>query len=121
MSTTLEVTSMTQPTTKQMTNQQLHPHTIIEVQTMVRELIKNKVCELESQSDDAHANGFNEQARQIVHAARELQFMQHQIFMLLHEVWDESCTTVIAEHEGHIATPQLPQVTPVSPVEVISD
>ena len=104
---------------EQMTNQPLlDPHTIHEVQMMVRDLIKDKVCELESQATQ-FANDMPAYAKQIRHAARELDNMQLQTFLLLHDIWDDACTSMIAEHHTTITRPSLPQITPLSSVEIV--
>lgn len=87
---------------------------------MVRDLIKNRVCELESQAMKV-ADASPTYSKQLMHAAREMDSMQLQVFLLLSKVWDDSCSSVIAELEGHVATPSLPQLTPLSKAEVVTD
>ena len=102
-----------------MTNQPLlDPHTIHEVQMMVRDLIKDKVCELESQAAET-AIGMTNYSKQLAHAARELDSIQLEIFLLLHDIWDDACTSMIAEHHTTITRPSLPQITPLSSVEIV--
>ena len=103
-----------------MIKQPLDPHTIFEVQSIVRDLMKDKVCSLESQSDET-ASVMPTYSKQLLHAAREMNQMQLEVFLLLHQVWDEACTALAAEHRGHIETPELPELAPVSPVEVVTD
>ena len=93
---------------------QLHSHTIVEVQSMVCDLLKNKVCQMESDAADASAADRHHRAELLMATAHELQFIQREVFLLLHEVWDQS----IEQHLS-ITRPQLPQVTPLSQTEVV--
>ena len=98
----------------------LDPHTVHECQMMIREIIKDRVCSLESEAaliaDDMPAY-----SKQLNHAARELDAMQLQTFLLLHDVWDAACTSMVTEVKGVVEKPSLPNLTPVCPVEVVSD
>ena len=100
------------------TKSKLDPHTVIEIQMMVRDLIKDKVCELESQAAET-ATGMTNYSKQLAHAARELDSIQLSIFLLLHDIWDDACTSMIAEHHTTITRPSLPQITPLSSVEIV--
>lgn len=94
---------------------QLHSHTIVEVQSMVCDLLKDKVCQMESDAADASAADRHHRAELLMATAHELQFIQREVFLLLHEVWDESI-----EHQLRVTRPELPQVTPLSQTEVVS-
>ena len=102
-----------------MTNQLvLDPHTVHEVQMMIRDLMKNKVCELESQAAEV-AEQMPAYSKQLMHAAREMDAMQLQTFLLLHDVWDAACTSRVVEAKGVVEKPALPNLTPLFPVEVV--
>ena len=96
-----------------MTQTALDPHTIHTVQMMVRDLIKDKVCELESQASEVAAD-MPHYSKQLAHAARELDHIQLSVFLFLVDVWNES-----TEQQLRITRPQLPQVTPLSQTEVV--
>ena len=93
---------------------QLHSHTIAEVQSMVCDLLKNRVCQMESDAADASAADRHHRAELLMATAHELDFIKREVFLLLHEVWDESI-----EQQIRITRPQLPQVTPLSQTEVV--
>ena len=92
----------------------LDSHTITEVQSMVCDLLKNKVCQMESDAADASAADRHQRAELLMATAHELQFVQREVFLMLHEVWDQSIEQYLS-----ITRPQLPQVTPLSKVEVV--
>ena len=98
----------------------LDPHTVHEVQMMVRDLLKDKVCELESQAAEV-AEQMPAYSKQLLHAAREVDNMQLQTFLLLHDVWDASCESVLVEMKGRIDRPELPDLTPTVPCQVVTD
>ncbi|MDB4336928.1 hypothetical protein OAA10_00285 [bacterium] len=103
---------MTQPTV-------LDPHSIHEVQMMIRDLMKDRVCSLESEAallaDDMPAY-----SKQLMHAAREIDNMQLSVFLLLHDVWDAACTQRCqVAQQPSINRPSLPQITPLSNVDVV--
>lgn len=87
---------------------------------MVRDLMKSKVCELESDAAELAAD-MPAYSKQLMHAARELDAMQLQTFLLLHDVWDAACTSMVAEVKGQIDKPELPDLTPTVPCEVVTD
>ncbi len=92
----------------------LDSHTIAEVQSMVCDLLRNKVCQLESHAADASAADRHHRAELLTATAHELEFIQREVFLMLHEVWDQSVEQYLS-----INRPQLPQVTPLSQTEVV--
>ena len=90
--------------------QPLDSHTIIEIQSMISDLLANKVCELESDASEATPT----KSKQLECAATQMDFMKREIFLLLHEVWDQSI-----EEQLRIHRPTLPEITPLSKVEVV--
>ena len=81
---------------------------------MVCDLLKDKVCQMESDAAEASAADRHHRAELLLATAHELQFIQREVFLLLHEVWDESI-----EHQLKITRPTLPVVTPLHDVEIV--
>ena len=98
----------------------LDPHTIVELQSMIRDLIKSKVCELESQAAEV-ATEMPAYSKQLLHSAREMHAMQLEVFFLTNTVWNDSCEEVMVELKARIDKPELPDLTPVVPVQVVTN
>ena len=94
---------------------ELDLHTINTLQTMSKDLIRSKVQELEQQAFDADSQGYFEFAKQLKHAARELDFISYQVSSLHTELFLEelnrrsNSSMPIVSNQQDVKLPNLSQ------------
>ena len=94
--------------------------TINELQSLIDSLIKERVCDLEMEARNAEEQGFHTSSKQIKHAAREVELLRFQISSAFTAVFMDSLDTMLpAVKSEKVTSVELPQLTPVSPAEVV--
>lgn len=93
---------------------------INELQSVIDSVIKSKVCELEMDAMNASEQGFHDQSKQIKHAAREVELLRWKVHSTFSAVFMDSLDAMFPSLKSEkVASVELPNLTPLSPVEVV--
>lgn len=104
-----------QPRFQMTSSTELDLHTINTLQTMTKDLIRAKVQELEQQAFDADGQGYFDFAKQLKHAARELDFISYEVSSLHTELFLEelnrrtNSSMPIVSNQQDVKLPDLSQ------------
>ncbi len=95
--------------------------TINELQLVLHAEFKSRVCELEQQSRDAESKDLHTCARELRHAAREIEVFGHRVSSAFTAVFIDQLDrmTTAMEVQPPIKKPSLPSIRPVLDAELV--
>ena len=95
--------------------------TINELELVIKSEFKSRVCELEQQCRDAEAKDLHSYARELRHAAREVEIFGHRVSSVFTAVFIDQLDrmTPVAELQPPIKKPSLPSIRPVLNAELV--
>ena len=89
--------------------------TINTLEVLAKDLIRNKVCEIEQRAHDADERGMIEFSKQLKQAAREMEFISHQLCSAFTELFIDELDRQLDPHppktsgHGAVKLPDLSQ------------
>lgn len=95
--------------------------TINELELVIKAEFKSRVCELEQQARDAESQDLHSYARELKHAAREVEVFSHRISSAFTACFVDQLDRMTPDSERafFVPTPQLPKVKPILTAEVV--
>lgn len=85
-------------------------NSLVQLQKLIDDFLKDRVCHLENDAARMTDIEFHESARQLSHAARELNFTRRDLWMLLNNLFLDGLEEWVVESAGSISKPSLPQI-----------
>lgn len=95
--------------------------TINDLEQVIKSEFKSRVCELEQQARDAESMDLHAYARELKHAAREIEVFSYRISTAFTSVFIDTLDqmTPVVERRPSIKKPSLPSITPVVQAELV--